>query len=297
MANDQRQRNTIGMVRAIAVVGLLVVAGCSGARAVHESASASSPPVSAATTPSTERATIPAPATTDAPVSTVSTVSTDTTYTEPAGVTVPTSKAAPPAGGVVIQDMSLSPGAADPRVTQANIHETICVVGYSASVRDVSAATKRRVFAEYGISNPAPGAYEVDHLIPLELGGSNDITNLWPEPYTGPANARDKDVWENRLHKQVCLGQITLAVAQDEMVHWWLLLDAVPSGSSVGAPAPATGVPATQGSTAASTDIKPGAFCTPVGAHGTYHGQSYLCSTTKANGTPYAGGRARWRKG
>ena len=294
MANDQRRTNTITTARALAVVGLLVVGGCSGSKSVRESASASSPPVSAtstsiperATTP--QRATIPAPATTDAPV---------TTDTEPAGVAVPTSRAAPPVGGILIQDMSLSPGAADPRVTQANIHETICVVGYSASVRKVSASTKRNVFAEYGISNPAPGAYEVDHLIPLELGGSNDITNLWPEPYTGPANARDKDVWENRLHKQVCLGQVTLAVAQDAMIHWWLLLDAVPGGSSVGAPAPQTGVPATQGSTAASTDIKPGAFCKPVDAHGTYNGLSYLCSTTKVDGTPYAGGRARWRKG
>lgn len=294
MANDQRRTNTITTARALAVVGLLVVGGCSGSKAVRESASASSPPVSAtstsiperATTP--QRATIPAPATTDAPV---------TTDTEPAGVAVPTSRAAPPAGGVLIQDMSLSPGAADPRVTQANIHETICMVGYSASVRNVSAATKRNVFAEYGISNPAPGAYEVDHLIPLELGGSNDITNLWPEPYTGPDNARDKDVWENRLHKQVCLGQVTLAVAQDAMIHWWLLLDAVPGGSSVGAPAPPTVAPTAQSSAAASTDIKPGAFCTPVDAHGTYNGLSYLCSTTKVDGTPYAGGRARWRKG
>ena len=294
MANDQRRTNTITAARALAVVGLLVVGGCSGSKSVRESASASSPPVSAtstsiperATTP--QRATIPAPATTDAPV---------TTDTEPAGVAVPTSRAAPPTGGILIQDMSLSPGAADPRVTQANIHETICVVGYSASVRNVSAATKRNVFAEYGISNPAPGAYEVDHLIPLELGGSNDITNLWPEPYTGPDNAHDKDVWENRLHKQVCLGQVTLAVAQDAMIHWWLLLDATPGGSSVGAPAPPTAAPTTQGSAAASADIKPGAFCTPVGAYGTYNGLSYLCSTTKVNGTPYAGGRARWRKG
>ena len=254
MTNDQRQRNTITMARAIAVVGLLVVVSCSGSQAVRESASASSPPA-------------------------------------------PTSLTAPPAGGVVIQDMSLSPGAADPRVTQANIHETVCVSGYSASVRSVSAATKRKVFAEYGISNPAPGAYEVDHLIPLALGGSNDITNLWPEPYTGPANARDKDVWENRLHKQVCLGQVTLAVAQDQMIHWWLLLDAVPGGASVDAPAPPTVTPATPAAAASSADINPGAFCTPVDARGTYNRFSYICSVTKADGTPYAGGRARWRKG
>jgi hypothetical protein len=251
--------------------------------------------VSAAPTFVHEQATISTPAATAAPVNT--TAATASAATEPAGVLVQTTQAAPPTSGILVQDMTLSPGAADPRVTQANIHETICLSGYTASVRNVSAATKRRVFAEYGISSPAPGAYEVDHLIPLELGGSNDITNLWPEPYTGPDNAHDKDVWENRLHKQVCAGQITLAVAQDEIIHWWLLLDASPSGSSVGAPTPQPVAPSADGSAAASTDIKPGAFCTPVNAHGTYKGIAYLCSLARADGTPYAAGRAHWRKG
>ena len=254
MASFQRQRQAIIKARALAVIGLLIVAGCAGSQAVRESATTTNPPVS-------------------------------------------TTQQAPPTGGVLIQDMSLSPGAADPRVTQANIHETICVSGYTPSVRNVSAATKREVFAEYGISNPAPGAYAVDHLIPLALGGSNDIANLWPEAYTGPANARDKDVWENRLHKQVCLGQVTLAVAQDQMIHWWLLLDEIPGGSSLGVSAPPTGTPTTQDSTVASAGINRGTFCASVDARGAYNGVSYLCSITKADGTPYAGGRARWRKG
>ena len=54
---------------------------------------------------------------------------------------------------------------------------------YAHSVRNVSAATKRAVYAEYGIASHQPGKYEVDHLISLELGGSNDIRNLWPESY------------------------------------------------------------------------------------------------------------------
>jgi hypothetical protein len=58
----------------------------------------------------------------------------------------------------------------------------ICTPGYASGVRDVSTATKEQVYAEYGVSYPQPlGAYEVDHFIPLEIGGSNDITNLWLE--------------------------------------------------------------------------------------------------------------------
>jgi hypothetical protein len=85
----------------------------------------------------------------------------------------------------------------------------------------VSTSTKNRVYAEYGITDHPTGAYEVDHLISLELGGSNDIGNLWPEPYSGPDNAHDKDVMENRLHDEVCSGQLTLAQGQGEIVHWW----------------------------------------------------------------------------
>jgi hypothetical protein len=111
---------------------------------------------------------------------------------------------------------------ADPAVTQANVHQTICVSGYTATVRNVPQSEKDEVYREYGITSHAPGEYEVDHLISLELGGSNDIKNLWPEPYAGPDNARTKDGMENRVHDDVCAGRITLAQGQDEIAHWWM---------------------------------------------------------------------------
>ena len=157
--------------------------------------------------------TAPAGATT----STTSRPTTTSTMASPA-TTAPVSAA----GAANRPNPALSPGVADPAVTQANIHSTICVSGYTATVRNVSTSTKDKVYAEYGITSHAPGSYEVDHLISLELGGSNDIRNLWPEPYTGDDNARDKDVMENRLHDEVCAGTITLAQGQDEIVHWWL---------------------------------------------------------------------------
>lgn len=43
-------------------------------------------------------------------------------------------------------------------------------------------------------------------------------------------------------------------------------------------------------------DIYPGSYCAPVDGLGTYKGTVYVCSKTNAEGSPYAGGRARWRK-
>src|SRR5262249_20812366 len=83
----------------------------------------------------------------------------------------------------------------------------ICVPGYSKKVRDVPESVKRQVYAAYGITSHQPHEYEVDHLISLELGGSNSIKNLWPQSYkTQPYNATVKDKLENRLHKLVCDG-------------------------------------------------------------------------------------------
>jgi len=106
-------------------------------------------------------------------------------------------------------------GAVDPAVTQVNIHQTICVSGYTATVRSVSEADKKFVLHRDGIKGNA----EVDHLISLELAGSNDRdNNLWAEPYSGPAvgkyGARVKDVVETSLKRQICSGKMTLKDAQ-----------------------------------------------------------------------------------
>lgn len=89
--------------------------------------------------------------------------------------------------------------------------------------RDVGEAEKRRVFAEYGIPDPQPrGAYEVDHFIPLELGGSNDIKNLWPEAAKPTPGFHEKDKVENYLHRQVCSGSMGLDQARQEISGDWV---------------------------------------------------------------------------
>lgn len=99
--------------------------------------------------------------------------------------------------------------------------EELCTVGYTKKVRDVPESLKDKVYLEYGITTRQPYEYEVDHLISLELGGSNDIRNLWPEPYNISLGARKKDVVENYLKKQVCENGYDLKEAQWQIVYNW----------------------------------------------------------------------------
>lgn len=99
----------------------------------------------------------------------------------------------------------------------------VCVVGYSKTVRNVPMALKRRVYREYGVRCER-GAFEVDHLIPLSIGGSNSIKNLWPEPYDGLWNAHVKDDLELALLKKTCRGSMTLEYAQHMMATDWIAL-------------------------------------------------------------------------
>jgi hypothetical protein len=85
----------------------------------------------------------------------------------------------------------------DPKLTPGDAFEVtvqdLCVNGYTKKVRHFPPEMKREVYEEYGVTSHGPGDYEVDHLIPLELGGSNSIKNLWPESHrTSPWNAQFK---------------------------------------------------------------------------------------------------------
>jgi hypothetical protein len=121
-----------------------------------------------------------------------------------------------PANG--LPDSACTPGATFPNVTVSQI----CQSGYSSSVRNVPTSEKDQVYAEYGISHHATGEFEVDHLVSLELGGSNDIANLWPEAAVPKPGFHEKDKVENYLHGQVCSGAISLSEAQHEIATNWL---------------------------------------------------------------------------
>ncbi len=120
-----------------------------------------------------------------------------------------------------LPDRTCSPGAVFVGVSLA----TICTPGYPSRVRAVSEAEHDSIFREYGIPVRSYGsAYEVDHIVSLELGGSNLRANLYPEAAAPAPGYRVKDRLENRLHRLVCAHQFPLGVAQRDIARNWVAL-------------------------------------------------------------------------
>src|SRR5574338_450219 len=126
-----------------------------------------------------------------------------------------------------VPDSAKTRGVARAGLTQARI----CGIRWGRDERHVTDAMKQQVFAAYGYSgydDPRciPDAHgrrcEIDHLISRELGGADEVANLWPQSYgSSPWNAVLKDKLENRLHNEVCAGRLTLASARRMMVTDW----------------------------------------------------------------------------
>ncbi|AZP22814.1 hypothetical protein EJC51_46340 [Streptomyces aquilus] len=124
-----------------------------------------------------------------------------------------------------LPDASCTPGAYNPDVTQSNIDSTICVSGWTATVRPPTSYTnplKAQGIIDYGYADTSLADYEEDHLVPLELGGAPRATgNLWPEPYSGSQTAHSKDGVETKLKNAVCAGTITLSAARSAIKTNW----------------------------------------------------------------------------
>lgn len=116
-----------------------------------------------------------------------------------------------------LPDASCTPGAAFANATVSQI----CKAGYAHSVRNVPQSEKDKVFAEYGVTQHATGTYEIDHLVSLELGGSNDLKNLWAEAALPKPGFHEKDQVEDFLHNQVCSGKMALKDAQTAIAANW----------------------------------------------------------------------------
>jgi hypothetical protein len=115
----------------------------------------------------------------------------------------------------VTPDPSLTPGA-----TLFLTSDQVCAG--RDTVHFIPASVAGQVFAEYGIAHPTPRTYEVDYLISPELGGADDVRNVWPQSYSAVWNAHVKDALEDRLHSLVCAGKLDLATAQHDISRDWV---------------------------------------------------------------------------
>lgn len=114
-------------------------------------------------------------------------------------------------------DPKLTPGD-----TTAVTKEEVCGTSRTSLVDPIPVRVKSQVFARYGISTAGPSSYNIDHLIPMKLGGSNSIKNLWPQPLSGEWNYVLKNKLEKQLQKKVCRGELELSKAQQEIATDWV---------------------------------------------------------------------------
>lgn len=118
-----------------------------------------------------------------------------------------------------LPDAACTPGAVFADATP----NKICISGYTKQVRSVSTKLKKQIYAAYNIVYPpSTGTYELDHLIPLALGGNNDAANLFPEARDPAPGFKEKDVVEVYLYGEMCAGHISLVSAQAQIASNWL---------------------------------------------------------------------------
>ncbi|CAB4692198.1 MAG: DUF3761 domain-containing protein [Actinobacteria bacterium] len=118
-----------------------------------------------------------------------------------------------------LPDRRCSPGAYYPSLTKT----LLCSSSFHTSaIRHVTESEKHEVEREYGMAaKPYGSKVEIDHIVPLEIGGSNEITNLFPEAASAAPGYHVKDKLENRLHSAVCSGQMSLRNAQRQIAMNW----------------------------------------------------------------------------
>jgi hypothetical protein len=115
-------------------------------------------------------------------------------------------------------NLDITPG----RVNFSLSVQEICATKWGADRRVVTESMRREVFRAYHVPYAEHGKYEVDHLISRELGGADDVKNLWPQPWAGPYGAHEKDRLENALHRLVCANKLGIVEARRAVVTDWV---------------------------------------------------------------------------
>lgn len=134
-------------------------------------------------------------------------------------------------GKYALPDPTLTPGAVNSDLIadtsgahrlSNGVEVNLCAKDFrTGPFRKVSESEKKKACAEYGITEGCPGPnFELDHLVSLEIGGSDELSNLWPQPIK-EARIKDHEV-EDVLPKLICSGKISLSDAQDCIRKEWV---------------------------------------------------------------------------
>jgi hypothetical protein len=120
-------------------------------------------------------------------------------------------------------DPNPTTGVANPAVTDTNIGQTICVPGWSATVRPPASYTDR-LKREQLPPGTDPSLFEEDHVWAISDGGNpTDPRNLRPQAWEGPDGAKAKDHQvEDVVHRAICKRQMTLEQGHAVIAAWIL---------------------------------------------------------------------------
>jgi hypothetical protein len=265
-------------VKRLLVAIVVALAACGGTTPASAPTTITPLPAVSTVAPTTLAPTTTLPPTTSTPPSTAAPITEPATTTPIPTTPPPATTAAPatdPPTTAAPEPILLPNGTAGPTYSPGAILDVtvqqICTPGYASSVRAVTTPEKNAIYAEYGITNHT--GYVIDHLVSLELGGSNDPSNLWPEPAD---EAKRKDRVENALHDALCSGQMSLGDAQAQIKTWWT----APSYSAAPAPTTpkATTPPAPKTTTPTSVANSGGGFTCVDGTHSNAAHRQGACS-------------------
>lgn len=120
---------------------------------------------------------------------------------------------------VAYPNPELTPGAYRPGISRSDV----CTPGYSKNYRkELSKTEKVEVYKRYDVPYDTT-KYQIDHFIPIGIGGSHDPENLWPQPIVNNAGFYEKQQVAQYLHESVCRGDMELEDARDIMRRDWHL--------------------------------------------------------------------------
>lgn len=121
-----------------------------------------------------------------------------------------------PAIALAQKPSSLYTPGAKTKATEAQV----CAPDYESSFKPVSGHERQDALGRYG-KRDDDTSFELDHLIPVSLGGSNDPDNLWPIAKNKEYGPEWKKQLGDTLHQMVCDKKITLKAAQDAVKKDW----------------------------------------------------------------------------